>query len=303
VYYDEEDIFRYYVDHYVLLGELYLEKGDYSNAARFLKFAIDGPAFSNYHIVSNLYGMEAWPNIFLNSTEQGSEVFTAVPYSFVDGQKNNLEEWMNYDYSYMVKPVISLINSFENEVLQNDEIGDQYRGNGITYGISVNNEPFIHKYSLDGGIPHSADVILYRAADVHLLLAEALNRLGQSANALALLNNGFNSMASDRPADYVKWVQNKGVRGRVYLKEKTVPSGTANPMLYIEDLIIEERSKELAFEGKRWFDLMRIANRRNDPAYLANKVAGKFEDPGTADYIREKLMNPENWYVPIPKVE
>ena len=54
---------------------------------------------------------------------------------------------------------------------------------------------------------------------------------------------------------------------------------------------------ELAFEGKRWFDLVRIAERRNDPAYLANKVAAKFSDPARAEMIRNKLMDPNNWYL------
>jgi hypothetical protein len=74
-------------------------------------------------------------------------------------------------------------------------------------------------------------------------------------------------------------------------------------MEYIEDLIMQERSLELAFEGKRWFDLVRIANRRGDPAYLADKVAAKFEDPSTAEQVRNKLMDPNNWYLPVPKVE
>jgi starch-binding outer membrane protein, SusD/RagB family len=301
-YYDENDIFRYAIDHYILLGELYLEKGDYANAAKFLKFAVDGPAYSNRYIVNNAYGMQAWKDIFINSEEQGTTVFTAVPYSFVDGQKNRLEEWMNIDYDYMVKPVASLISAYENEVQQNDDAGDLYRGLGITYDIAETGEVYINKYSLDKGIPHSADVILYRAADVHLLLAEALNRQGQTTNALALLNSGFSSMSSDRPPEFSKWAGNKGVRGRVYLKEKTVPAGTADPITYVEDLIIEERAKELAFEGKRWFDLVRIADRRGNPAYLADKVAAKFEDPATASYVRDKLMNPANWYIPIPKV-
>jgi hypothetical protein len=65
----------------------------------------------------------------------------------------------------------------------------------------------------------------------------------------------------------------------------------------IEDLIIAERSLELAYEGKRWFDLVRVAERRGDPAFLADKVAAKFE--GTPDYntIHAKLMNPDNWYL------
>jgi hypothetical protein len=66
--------------------------------------------------------------------------------------------------------------------------------------------------------------------------------------------------------------------------------------LYLIDKIIEERARELAFEGKRFFDLMRVAKRRDDPAYLADKVAEKFRGP-KREVIRQKLMNPENWYI------
>jgi hypothetical protein len=68
---------------------------------------------------------------------------------------------------------------------------------------------------------------------------------------------------------------------------------------YIEDLIIDERAMELAFEGKRWFDLVRIATRRNDPAYLADKVAAKFEGTSKYSTIRSKLMDRANWYLPV----
>jgi hypothetical protein len=300
-YYDEEDIFRYPIDHYVLLGELYLEKNDYWNAAKFLKFAVDGPAYRGVYMVDNIFSQENWQNIFLNSAYNDATVYTAVPYSFVDGQKNSLEQWFHYDFDYMVKPSKTLLDLYVNELQQNDVIGDVYRGVGSTYKVTETGFPFIYKYSIDQGIAHSADVILYRAADVHLMLAEAFNRTGRQDYALALLNNGFASLDS-RPPEFNKWTRNRGVRGRVYLKAKDIPAGV-NTVEYIEDLIIQERSMELAFEGKRWFDLVRIANRRGNPAYLADKVAAKFEDPATAELVRSKLMDPNNWYLPIPKVE
>jgi len=63
----------------------------------------------------------------------------------------------------------------------------------------------------------------------------------------------------------------------------------------VEDKIQEELALETAFEGNRFQDLMRFAIRRNDNAYLADKVAAKH----TADKqaIRNKLMNSENWYL------
>ena len=36
-------------------------------------------------------------------------------------------------------------------------------------------------------------------------------------------------------------------------------------------------------------------------AYLADKVAAKFEDATEAETIRTKLMDPSNWYIPLEK--
>jgi hypothetical protein len=45
---------------------------------------------------------------------------------------------------------------------------------------------------------------------------------------------------------------------------------------------------------------MRVAKRRNDPSFLADKVAAKFSG-SQAEQIRELLKNEENWYVPLPE--
>ncbi|MEJ6979472.1 RagB/SusD family nutrient uptake outer membrane protein [Pedobacter sp. P351] len=69
-----------------------------------------------------------------------------------------------------------------------------------------------------------------------------------------------------------------------------------------EDMILNEAALELAFEGHRWGDLVRIARRRNDPSILAKRVAAKFTAAGdfsTAAAIEQKLMEPLNWYLPF----
>ncbi len=67
-------------------------------------------------------------------------------------------------------------------------------------------------------------------------------------------------------------------------------------ILYVEDKIQQELALETAFEGNRFHDLMRIAIRRNDNAYLANIVAKKHTTNKEA--IRSKLMDRANWYIP-----
>lgn len=64
---------------------------------------------------------------------------------------------------------------------------------------------------------------------------------------------------------------------------------------YVEDKIIEELALETAFEGNRFHDLMRIAIRRNDNAYLADKVSAKYSNKAA---MKLKLMNDASWYLP-----
>lgn len=42
---------------------------------------------------------------------------------------------------------------------------------------------------------------------------------------------------------------------------------------------------------------MRVARYRNDPSWLADKVAAKFPE-GEREAIRAKLLNRQNWYLP-----
>ena len=67
----------------------------------------------------------------------------------------------------------------------------------------------------------------------------------------------------------------------------------------VEDMIVTEMALEGAFEGYRFNDLMRIALRRNDPAYLADPVSMRYGLQAPNTELRQKLMEPKNWYLPL----
>ena len=48
----------------------------------------------------------------------------------------------------------------------------------------------------------------------------------------------------------------------------------------VENMIINEDALELAYEGERWPDLLRVAIRRNDPAFIADKIYNKLIKSG-----------------------
>ncbi len=88
-----------------------------------------------------------------------------------------------------------------------------------------------------------ANFIFYRYADVLLLKAEALIMTDQSAEALDLINQ---------------------VRDRANADDATSaePSSTKDYLNYL----LDERAREFAFEGKRWYDILRVS-RHDDNAY------------------------------------
>jgi hypothetical protein len=109
--------------------------------------------------------------------------------------------------------------------------------------------------------------------------AEALSQLERYSEALAILNQ---------------------VRERSEVTTLTLPN---NPVAF-EDAILEERARELAFEGKRWFDLLRMG-RRNDFARKSNLIDIIVANvPSTQKRIlAAKLTNPLGWYLPIYESE
>jgi len=181
----------------------------------------------------------------------------------------------------------------------------------------------IWKYSIGKGVfDQDANFIVYRAAGVHLWLAELyvwwrFNQGGVvrefTSNAVNILNDGSNySVSSSR--------LQRGVRGRVgvggatdglrvgninYLRHPFTNQVTGyldltgnfkGLQLYLEDLIVGERARELAYEGERFYDLMRVAQRRNDPSYLAKKVSEKFPTE-RREAMYNLLLDEKNWYI------
>ena len=67
---------------------------------------------------------------------------------------------------------------------------------------------------------------------------------------------------------------------------------------------MDQRARELAFEGKRWFDLMRMGRRDNYARKSSFIEIAVQNVPSTQKRIlKTKLTNPLGWYLPIHEDE
>ena len=163
-------------------------------------------------------------------------------------------------------------------------------------------------------------VYVYRAGIVWLRLAEALNSMGDYENAFAILKRGgevstrgdsllFEFTQTTAGTERYRGIHARGggevfrnsvydfpdmsgdtLEVRVWTRERL--------MEYVEDLIVDEYALEDAFEGHRFYDLMRVALRRDDPTYLAGKIAHRngLLQPADAT-LYNRLSTPSNWYI------
>ncbi len=110
----------------------------------------------------------------------------------------------------------------------------------------------------------------------------------------------FDAREGTSPLYRSTWYRNTGVRGRANLYAVKLP--TTDSVTNVENMIINENGLELAYEGSRWPDLLRVAIRRNDPAFLADKVYAKLTksgmSAGAAAQVRAKLMA-KDWFLPF----
>ncbi|MDD4970560.1 MAG: RagB/SusD family nutrient uptake outer membrane protein [Paludibacter sp.] len=166
------------------------------------------------------------------------------------------------------------------------------------FGTSANGTGYsIYKYALIQGIVNADETItpeyrplsttvnwiVYRLSDVLLMKAEALVQLDRNDNdlkeALKMVNTTY--LRSNTTADSLLF-NNYNSKGSM------------------ESLVLRERQRELMFEGKRWFDLLRLARRNNNPsamlAYISPKLSGD-----NLQSNKLKVMNA--LYMPILKSE
>lgn len=156
------------------------------------------------------------------------------------------------------------------------------------------------EFSASGRQSTSPNWIIYRYSDVLLMEAEAkimkAKDLGGNdslpAAVVTLFNEAFQMI------DAVNQRALGGYAGADRL-DITSYNTSADAM---EELVLDERRRELMFEGKRWFDLARKSRRDGNTKYLWEKIEPKF-DSNSRSAVRIKMTDPDAVYFPFNRDE
>lgn len=156
------------------------------------------------------------------------------------------------------------------------------------------------EFSASGRESTSPNWIIYRYSDVLLMEAEAkimkAKDLGGNdslpAAVVTLFNEAFQLI------DAVNQRALGGYAGADRL-DFTSYNSNADDM---EELVLDERRRELMFEGKRWFDLARKSRRDGNTKYLWEKIEPKF-DSNSRSAVRIKMTDPDAVYFPFNRDE
>ena len=137
--------------------------------------------------------------------------------------------------------------------------------------------------------PCYANWIFYRMTDVMLMKAEAEIEIGTEE----MIKDAFDIISAvyNRANNIVVASSNNALKFSDY--------GTSKQAM--QELVILERQRELLFEGKRWYDLVRLARRDGNTRRLVDLAIQKQKN--NLNGIKIRLANPDIIYFPYAKDE
>lgn len=299
-------------------------------------------------------GGKAFTDLYGNGNSD--ESILEVQYNYNNYNKDNSNTWnamaqLYYSYTNNGSGASYLQAAMNFGSLKNSSTGDatdaiyinqydaRYWNNCIGVGSGTATSFDVHKFTstvayYTGGTPptkgstgyinpraftqYNQNFLIYRLADVLLMKAEAL--VAQVNNAPEEVDDETATANSDKLKEALELVNQVYKRSldESQWSASLYGDGFARDASRMENLVLQERMRELCFEGKRWFDLLRYNYRHQDTpcnystlladqgSYMKNyqtflDIVGRKYDNGSAR--TNKMKEEPRLYLPIPHTD
>lgn len=276
-----------------------------------------------YYYQCNIPLTGTYYHIFFNQLYNSSNntnfyhVINGIMYDYNNHQTNRIVEYFcpQSPGQYYLRPSSYAIGKYA----ESDSRGIIQR---LNMNI-INNDTCFTKYYYYRGTYLRPKIVevqpaipMYRGHDLHFMLAEAENHLGNWRQALDIINTGLindpvwasKSLPKGWDSRYYFWVNgetgygNNGIVGCVRGKSHELPMPTDSDYNMTEDqrikiydmAIADEALLEFCGEGKSYGYLVRMAEKYNDPAIVADRVCPKYPAAKQAT-VRAAILARKYW--------
>lgn len=259
------------------LASIYMTREDWQNSYDMAKWVIDNSGELNYGLVDDFQDVfresEQWSSpeyifsIDFTANQTGENPNPATyendnkigPFTGVEGGAkpirgwsmlvphiNVYNEWDTNDYRLKVSMADSLILADDTDIVR------PYTDFEVARPHIAKHNRFVGEGRTTAGWRSDFDHAAFRYAEVLLIAAEAANELGLSSEAIGYVNQIRGRARKGGTIDFYGSGYDSYAASSF---PEDVTEGTGKDDL--RDIILEERRIELAFEFKRWYDIVR----------------------------------------------
>ncbi len=175
---------------------------------------------------------------------------------------------------------------------------------GTSSGVDLSESSMRNSSSQPNWIIYRYSEVLLFEAEANIMKAKSINPSGADSLAMAFEVSGYLNKAFDLIDAVNKraigYIAEEGVSKP--FNPKTLSREDYPSVSMMENLLFQERRRELMFEGKRWFDLVRISRRDGNQNRMLRFLSDKFS-ASVYSAVKIRLKDPYAMYFPMAKDE
>ena len=175
---------------------------------------------------------------------------------------------------------------------------------GTSSGVDLSESTMRNSSSQPNWIIYRYSEVLLFEAEANIMKAKSINPSGADSLAMAFEVSGYLNKAFDLIDAVNKraigYIAEEGVSKP--FNPKTLSREDYPSVSMMENLLFQERRRELMFEGKRWFDLVRISRRDGNQNRMLRFLSYKFS-ASVYSSVKIRLKDPYAMYFPMAKDE